>query len=45
MQLGDITAQLPIGIAANVCDVSVNVLSEQLKLGEATCTATATPTT
>ncbi len=43
VQLGDIVAQLPIGIAANVCDVSVNVLTVQNKLGQAACTAETTP--
>ncbi|MCA1702835.1 MAG: hypothetical protein LC808_06010 [Actinobacteria bacterium] len=43
VQLGDITAQLPIGIAANVCDVSANVLALQNKLGQATCDAVTTP--
>jgi hypothetical protein len=46
VQIGDITALIPIAVAANVCDVAVNVLSEQLQLpGGATCTATATSTT
>jgi len=44
VQLGDIVAQLPIGIAANVCDVSANVLAAQNKLGPATCEAVTTPT-
>ncbi len=44
VQLGDITAQLPIGVAANVCDVSANVLAAQNKLGPATCEAVTTPT-
>ena len=30
-----------LGIAANVCDTSVNVLARQLKSGGATCTADA----
>ncbi len=30
-----------LGIAANVCDVGVNVLATQLKSGGATCTSTA----
>lgn len=41
VQIGDITAKLPIAIAANVCDVDVNVLATQLDLGSATCTAVA----
>jgi hypothetical protein len=32
--------QVPIGIAANVCDVAVNVLAKQAKSGGATCNAT-----
>ncbi len=30
-----------LGLAANICDVNVNVLSVQLRNGGATCTATA----
>jgi hypothetical protein len=30
-----------LGIAANVCDVNVNVLAEQLRSGGATCTSDA----
>ena len=37
----NVTAQVPIGIAANVCDVNANVLAEQLRLGGADCDATA----
>ena len=33
------TVQVPIGIAANVCDVSANVLAEQAKEGGASCEA------
>lgn len=43
VQLGDVTAQLPIGIAANVCDVSVNALAQQNKSGRTTCEAETTP--
>ena len=38
----NVTAQVPIGIAANVCDVNANVLAEQLRGGGAECTADAT---
>lgn len=31
-----------LGVAANVCDVNVNVLAEQLREGGATCTSDAT---
>jgi hypothetical protein len=44
VQAGDITVLVPIGIAANICDLSVNALAEQLKLGNDECEATATPT-
>ncbi len=30
-----------LGVAANVCDVNVNVLARQLRNGGATCTSTA----
>ena len=42
VQIGDITALIPISVAAALCDVNVNVLAEQLRLGEATCEAVAT---
>lgn len=41
VQISDVTVALPISIAANVCDVNINVLAEQLDAGDATCTATA----
>ena len=34
-----VSVQVPIGIAANVCDVSANVLAAQAKGGGATCDA------
>lgn len=37
-----VNVQVPVGIAANVCDVSANVLARQRKDGGATCTATST---
>ncbi|OAI39107.1 hypothetical protein AYO38_08215 [bacterium SCGC AG-212-C10] len=40
----DTTIQVPIGIAANLCDISANVLARQAKIGEATCQAVANPT-
>jgi hypothetical protein len=33
---------VPIGIAANLCDVNANVLAAQRHNGDATCNATAT---
>jgi hypothetical protein len=44
VQIGDITALIPIAVAANVCDVAVNVLARQLAVGDATCEAVATST-
>ena len=37
-----VTVQVPIGIAANVCDVSANVLAQQRKTGDAKCDAKST---
>jgi hypothetical protein len=34
-----VTLQVPISLAANVCDVSVNVLSAQVASGDASCAA------
>ena len=41
VQIGDVTLMLPIAIAANVCDVNVNILALQLREGGATCKADA----
>src|SRR3712207_3822022 len=41
VNIEDVTVQLPIAIAANVCDVNVNVLARQLRDGGAQCTADA----
>jgi hypothetical protein len=41
VQIGDVTVLLPIAIAANVCDVNVNVLAQQIRTGGATCRAVA----
>ena len=35
-----VNVALALGIAANVCDVTVGVLAQQLKTGSATCTNT-----
>ncbi len=37
----DNTVQVPIAVAANLCDINVNVLAEQVAAGDTTCTATA----
>jgi hypothetical protein len=39
--LSDTTVQVPIAVAANVCDVNVAVLSAQADAGDTTCTAEA----
>ena len=41
VNVSDITAQAPIALAANICDVDVNVLSTVIQLGQAECDATA----
>jgi hypothetical protein len=41
VQIDDLTVALPIAIAANVCDVNVNVLALQLRDGGASCVADA----
>jgi hypothetical protein len=41
VNIQDITILAPISIAANVCDVNVNVIAEQLRQGGAECDATA----
>jgi hypothetical protein len=41
VQVGDITILVPVAVAANLCDLDVNVLAVQLDLAETTCTATA----
>jgi hypothetical protein len=44
VQVGDITVLLPLAVAANVCDVNVNVLAQQLRQGGASCDAQAVST-
>jgi len=44
VNLTDVTVQIPIALAANVCDVNVAVLVGQLIDGSAPCTASADPT-
>lgn len=34
-----VTVQVPVGIAANVCDVNANILAAQNRAGGATCDA------
>jgi hypothetical protein len=37
VNVSDVTVQLPIAVAANVCDVNVNVLAQQFRDGGAEC--------
>ena len=41
--LNDVNVGVALGVAANVCDVSVNVLARQLKTDAATCDSVAGP--
>ncbi len=41
VNIEDTTIQVPIAVAANLCDVNVNVLAVQLREGSAQCDATA----
>ncbi len=43
VNLQNVTAQIPIGIAANVCNVGANVLASALANGAAPCNAVANP--
>jgi c-di-AMP phosphodiesterase-like protein len=42
VNVSDVTVQIPLAIAANICDVNVNLLAEQLRDGGAVCDANAT---
>lgn len=37
-----LTVQVPVGVAANVCDIDANVLAQQAAGGGGTCTAKST---
>lgn len=41
VQVSDVTILVPIGIAANLCDIGVNVLAEQVDAGNTRCEADA----
>lgn len=41
VQISGLTVAVPISLAANLCDLNVNLLARQFALGTATCTATA----
>src|ERR671923_205008 len=42
VQISDVFVLIPIAIAANICDVNVNILAQQLRDGGATCEAAST---
>lgn len=42
LSLGDVTVQVPVAVAANICDVSVNVVAQNTEPGgDTTCEALA----
>lgn len=41
VNVSGVDVQLPIAVAANICDTNVNILAVQLRHGGATCDATA----
>jgi hypothetical protein len=41
VNVSDVVVQLPIAVAANVCDLNVNVLSRQVDRGQTDCDAVA----
>ena len=43
VNLADITVHVPVGIAANICDVNVGVLVRELRDASAPCDADASP--
>lgn len=43
VNVSDVIVQVPIGIAANICDTNANVLAEQVRDGGAQCDAETTP--
>jgi hypothetical protein len=41
VQVSDITILVPVAVAANLCDINVNALAEQVAAGDTDCVATA----
>ncbi len=39
VNIEDVTVQVPVAVAATICDVNVNVLARQLRDGGAECTS------
>ena len=44
VNVSDVVVKVPVSVAANICDVAVNVLSSQRELGRTSCTAVADST-
>ena len=42
VNVSDVVVKVPISVAANICEVAVNVLAQQREMGRATCDAVAT---
>lgn len=41
VQVSDLNVLVPVAVAANLCDINVNILAAQADLGDTTCTSTA----
>ena len=41
VNISDVTIQIPVSIAANICDTNINVLARQFRTGGAECDAAA----
>ena len=41
VQVSNLNVLVPVAVAANLCDINVNILAAQADLGDTTCTATA----
>jgi hypothetical protein len=45
VNVSDVTVLVPVSVAANICDVSANVLAQQRENGDVSCDAVAQSTT
>jgi len=44
VQISDVTILVPVAVAANLCDINVNVVAAQFDAGDTVCTASAEST-
>jgi hypothetical protein len=44
LAITDNTIQVPVAVAANLCEIAINVLAQDIQTGEANCTAVANAT-